>query len=414
MQYAAWATMRASRGERRRSAEVIAFMAPALLALACSPPPRPVPAVPPAAPVAQSDDASSPRPDASAGASPEVSVSPEMERLLAESERLEDPVITFSRVAQTPPPRRYAVARRGHFPVREAAHAVIYTFGWSLVPGACGPDEPLPFTRAGTLCPEVVSPGVVLDADEIGRVTALLSESDAALAEQKKSSHWSRRAVTRCDFEPHHVVAFYDARGVVLGQILVCFTCGEWQVTPGSESLGGGDPAVMTPDERASLAALFDAHGLAAWRFGSKNDEVMAYERAVDGTPREPTKAGLERRARRLAEGSGAPPSSRVRDLGVVDRQKLCDWSAHRVEPTGEAWRERGYRCDDGRTWTTTATVAACATAPVSCDRTVAEIEACLRVYREPEDLCSASPPPQCAGLLDCLPGIVLRGDAGR
>lgn len=410
MRYVVGTTMRATRSESTRSAEAIALVALALLALACSPP-RPAPVVPP---LESSADAAPPSTDASAGASPEVSVSPEMERLLAESERLEDPDITFSRVAQTPPPRRYSVARRGRFPVRETARAVIYTFGWSLVHGACGPDDPVPFTRAGTLCPDVVSPGVVLDADETGRVTALLSASDAALAEAKKSSHWSRRAVTRCDFDPHHVVAFYDARGVALGQILVCFTCGEWQVTPGAESLGGGDPAVMTPDERATMAALFDAHGFAAWRFGSKSDEVMAYERSVYGTRKQPTKAGLERRARRLAKGSGAPPSSRVRDLDVVDRQKLCDWSAYRVEPTGEAWRERCYQCDDGRKWTTTTTVAACATTPVSCDRTVADIEACLRVYREPDDLCSASPPPPCAGLLDCLPGIVLRGNAGR
>ncbi len=329
----------------------------------------------------------------------------ELERLIAERDRLRDPGLTFSRFPQTAPPRPYSIPPRGAFPDRaRVARAVLYTFGRSRVPG-CTAVNRLPFTSAGTLCPDVVAPGVELDADELRRAFDLVPA--AIIAHQGRSA---KRPVLRCEFDPHHAVAFFDAAGSVVAKMLVCFSCGEWIVAPTTEALGGVEPSMMSENEHATLAKLFDAHGLAAWAFsGALAEEVGRYELATYGTEDEPTQAGLARRARRLAPGSGAPKSTAIRDLSREERQALCDWAAHEARPAGREARNSGYECEDGRSWSTAANEPECATSKSTCGHTVGEVEACLRVFREPDHFCVAPPAP-CLGVLECLPGVRLRG----
>lgn len=376
-------------------------LVPAVALGACAPHPRARPAPVPTRLYAEPPS----RPTASAAPSaPRSPRAGELERWIAERDRLGDPGITFSRVAQTPPPRRYAVPKLGAFPERgRVARVVLYTFGRGRVAG-CTDEARLPFTSAGTLCPDVVAPGVELEAEERRSVEELVPAAEAATAPAGKPS----RPILRCGFDPHHAVAFFDQKGNVVAKMLVCFSCGEWLVSPGSDALGGSSPAMMTPHESESLAKLFDAHGLAAWPFGGPlADEVAAYERETYGTDDQPTPAGVERRSRRLARGSGAPRDTPVRELARADRRRLCDWVADEVRPAGSRQGFHGYECLDGRTWTSGATEPDCATTPTTCARTVREVEACLRVFREPDHLCQP-PPPECVGVLECLPGIRL------
>lgn len=266
--------------------------------------------------------------------------------------------------------------------------------------------------QTSTLCGDVVAPGVEVTGDERAKIEALVPTAEATLAEQKTHGHWTLRASMRCGFDAHHAVALYDSTGTVIAKMLLCFTCGEWIVSPGSDATGRAEPRTMTSDERKTLAEIFDRHGLAAWACDTPlATEVSEYERRAFGTEREPTARGKARRLARLASGSGAPKDVAIRDLGRSDRAKLCEWAASEVRPTREGTGTHGYECTGGAQWVSEMTEPTCATAPSSCTKTVAEVESCLRVFREPEDLC-ASPgdvPAECRGLLDCLPGLVRR-----
>src|SRR5579871_581726 len=110
-------------------------LAAALVAWGCSPRRATATAPTPAPPASGSSIDATPAPSADAGASAQLPRSPEMERRIAEMERLGDPAITFRGVTQTPPPRGYAVPARGVFPTRGVARVVLYTFGW--VGGGC-------------------------------------------------------------------------------------------------------------------------------------------------------------------------------------------------------------------------------------------------------------------------------------
>jgi len=333
----------------------------------------------------------------------------ELGRLLAERDALADPRATFSAITQRAPRRPYAVAAQGPFPrPGDAAEIRLYTFGRGRLEG-CPAGPRLPFTEEGTLCADVVVPGVVLGAVHRARVESLVPDAEARLVEEKKGDYVASRPVTRCDFDPHHAVAFFDAEGSAIAKILVCFSCGEWIVSPSSEATGGTEPHQMTPAERATLAALFDVHGLAAWAMaGPLADEVRAYEVARFGTEQAPTALGLARRATRLAPGSGAPRDTPMRALSRADRARLCAWIAAEVRPAREPTRTRGYACTSGARWTNRIAEPACATTPTACESTVGEVEACLRVLREPEDLCAAPEEVSkaCQGLLGCLPGL--------
>lgn len=334
----------------------------------------------------------------------------ELERLLAERDALADSSRTFSVLTQTRPKTPYSVPQLGKFPAPGVAtRVVLYAFGRAPVAG-CDDDARAPFTAQGTLCGNVVAPGVEVTGEERAKIEALVPSAEALVERQKRDSHRISRAVMRCGFSAHHAVALFDATGSVIAKMLLCFTCGEWIVSPGSEATGGKDPRVMSDEERHTLAEIFDRHGLAAWACDTPlAHEVHEYELETFGTEREPTARGSARRLARLASGSGAPKDIAIRNLGSRDRARLCEWAAREVRPTREPARSRGYACPSGVEWGSEMTEPSCATSPTRCTKTVGEVEACLRVFREPEDLCAspAEVPTECRDLLDCLPGIV-------
>lgn len=336
-----------------------------------------------------------------------------MERLVAERDHLSDAASTFSRVVQALPSRPYAVRTRGTFPSHEVSSSTLFTFGRSRVRGTC---EHPPFTSAGTLCGDVVAPGAVLDSEERRIVTGL------AEAAATRSNHEVSPA--RC-FDPHHAIAYFDSGGAVVANVLVSFSCAAWSISP-STSENVAKPRAMLPHEQDALAKLFDGHGLAAWARRlvrhvppflvehppptTLETEVDAYELATYGTEESPTPAGVERRGRRLMAGSGAPKEKPLRDLSAEQRRELCEWMTEEARPTrgptSYGAGEHGYECDDGRRWISTRGGPACWTNKTECAHTVAEVESCLRVFREPDHLCT-SPPRECAAVRECLPGFV-------
>jgi hypothetical protein len=341
-------------------------------------------------------------------AAPPTSVGPSAEERAYQAEldlrdRLADRRITFAEKGQPPPKHPFRVPAKGPFPKREAiARAELLTFRRSRIPGCSNK----PVTPNGAYCPDVVAPVATATDEEL---EALVPIAQGKLGDrvyvgpngQKRVS----KAVVRCGgFDPHHAVVFYDRDGRALGTIVVCFTCHEWLVTPGNDETGGDTPSVMSAAERQKLQDIFEAHKLGARLFGDDDyaDRVHAYERQIYGTRLLPTPAGLERRRQRLLPGSGVPKDRPMRDLGKDDRAKLCGFVETEVRPRhGGA----GYECLNGARFSVDADPATCAKAPWTCAATVGEVETCLSVFHEPNDLCGETKP-ECKAVLGCLPGV--------
>lgn len=359
--------------------------------------------LPSARPVALSDagatDASPPPSATSAGPSAEERA---YQAELDLRDRLADRRITFAEKGQPPPKHPFRVPAKGPFPKREAiARAELLTFGRSTIAGCA--TEPL--APSGAYCPDVVAPVATATDEELEALVPIaqgkLGDRVHVGADGKKHV---TRAVMRCGFDPHHAVVFYDRDGRALGTIVVCFTCHEWLVTPGNDETGGDTPSVMSVAERQKLQDIFEAHKLGARLFGDDDyaDRVHAYERQIYGTRDLPTPAGLERRRQRLLPGSGLPKDRPMRDLGRDDRTKLCEFFGSEVRPRhGGA----GYECLNGARFSVDADAATCAKAPWTCTATVGEVETCLSVFHEPNDLCGETKA-ECKAVLGCLPGV--------
>lgn len=331
----------------------------------------------------------------------EPQVSPELEALLTERDSLLDWRNTFFQRPQTRPKSFRPLLSRGTFPFRRIASARAFTFGYALQP--CD-EEAIPFAKDGTLCPNVVAPGVELSSPALERAVNLVKHADEAF---QHDSHVGR-PVTRCEFDPHHAIVFYDQGGAPLAKLVVCFTCGEILAVPGSPAMGKGAPALMMGNERATLAELFDEARLGAWLFDeTKAERLSAYEADVYGRAPNLTKRGLQRRRERVAKGSGVAGDKSVRDLDAPERARLCTWFGEELAARdlrdGPRW-ERGYECTDGRR-RTLGSFASCSARPMTCDVPVARVEACLSTFLRPlTEICDTPEPEACAGLATCLP----------
>ncbi len=312
---------------------------------------------------------------------------------------------------ENPPRPRRTIPTAGVVPVRNVARIEAYAFNRARDRFERGPhcevrDEP--FTREGRTCGDVRLPIATLSPDELARVTSLLTASEARLAEMKKGKHIVKRAVVRCGFDPHHALALFDANDQLLGRIVVCFSCHEWLVLPASEATGGGEHAVMTPDETTELRAILDAHDLGASLFeDEKVREAYAYDNARYGWRDQLTALGVARRKARLARSSsGVATTRRLVDLSREDRALLCGWLADDVRPSlARTGASHGFECERGESWSVDYGEAACAERPLTCTAAVADVEACLRDFLAPDHLCGPAPK-TCDGLLGCLPGI--------
>jgi hypothetical protein len=357
--------------------------------------------------------------------------SAEMEALLLERERLASAEGTFGRTKQTAPQGFTPLRKLGVFPKVTVARAAIVALTGTDRQSSCPSSEDEPLAANGTFCSDARIPGFDLSAAELTEVLAMVPES----MQKPKDGHVTKRGSARCAFDPHHALVFYNSKGTPVATIVVCLSCGEWIVAPGSEASGGTKPSVMSNEERATLVRIASAHGLAPWRFDEHDktrEQLRAYLDARYGTEMEPTAEGVARRAKRLALGPGLDRSKPLRDLGDAERMKLCQWIRAEVRPargvrsqvslTGferDHWLETlplvdvavlkgvegyGYICQQNGDWTASYTDEGCAKNTLSCASSVASLETCLVSFREPDDICK--PRPECEALMGCLPWI--------
>ncbi len=317
-------------------------------------------------------------------------------------DHLADRRVTFAAVGQAAPRHPFRVPAKGPSPKREAiTRAELVTFGRSSSLPRCDRE---PLAPSGAYCPDVVAPVAAATDDELEALVPIAQGKLGQRVTMRDGGRHVMRAVMRCGFDPHHAVVFFDRDGRVVGTIVVCFTCHEWIVAPGNDENGGDAPSVMSDAERTKLQAIFEAHRLGARLYADDDyaDRVRGYERRIYGTRELPTEVGLERRRRRLLVGSGVPKDRPLRDLAQDERKKLCEFFGSEVRPRRGA---AGYECEDGRRYGVDDDPATCAKAPSPCGATVGEVEACLAVFHEPNDLCGVAKS-ACKPLLSCLPGV--------
>jgi hypothetical protein len=260
--------------------------------------------------------------------------------------------------------------------------------------GAC-PDEPV--RRDGTLSPEVVHPGVRLSEDQVRRLLALVEHPDERM----------RGIVQRCGFDPHHAFVFYDARGLPVAEIMVCFTCGEWMAMP--------QPATMTRlmgDHHAPLKAFCEELHLGGCWVGQ--DDLGDRLRAA-----------AERRRKRNGGswwpggdllGSGLDRDRHVDTLTPAERRLLCTASAEAMLTVGKALRGRpgtGYECQDGHTLSFLY-LPECIERSPRCGVSVGAVEACMQ--RLPGDVCEQEEATRaaCDPVRSCLPAVRFGATAKR
>jgi hypothetical protein len=339
-----------------------------------------------------------------------------MEALLAEEASFADRARTFGTAAQKAPGGYRPPTALGAFPYSRIATAAAITFGHVAPRGERCATEREPLRRDGTFCGDVAAPVAQLTAAERDEILELLHEAERAHAAQRATGTYTLRGRLRCGFDPHHAVIFFDDKGRPVARVLLCLTCGEWIVSPGSEATGGSAPAIIAGPEQRTLRRILDAHKLGAWMYDEQRRTALReYDERIFGTESALTPRGVARREQRLATGSGVASGKSMRALDAAERTSLCRWTLEEVRPalgrhrSGEGY---GYECPSGETWTARYGGPDCGKRTIDCARTVGEVEACLRVFREPEHLC-ADHPAACDGILDCLPGFV-RGTPSR
>lgn len=190
--------------------------------------------------------------------------------MAAELLRLRDASNTFGAQTQTPRKdwRPLPAARRGPFPRAAVAEIRAYAFGFDSrteLDTKCDVLAP-----DGTFCPSVVAPGTQLSPEQREQLMRLVI--GAKSEEVTSEGRHAKRAVTRCGFEAHHAFLFFDAAGRPVAELLVCFTCSEWALTPATESVNA-TPAMMWDDERIALRSLCEELKLGGCFLG--DDEVM-------------------------------------------------------------------------------------------------------------------------------------------
>jgi hypothetical protein len=232
-----------------------------------------------------------------------------------------------------------------------------------------------------------------------------------ALREAKrKGGSYQTRAVTRCDFDPHHTIVFYDRDGAALGGAAVCFTCGEWRIFP---KIQDGD-GIMSEQECTTLSSLFDGFALGARLFDdAAASELSEYlERVYGRPPDQLTEAGKARRAHELARGSGVEPMKDARSLTVDERARICLWFQDELRRNRSTARPGGgFECANGRKFAVRDdSVAQCANSKVNCEVTTAQLEACLgEIVVDAAALCAPTLPVACRDVIACLPQLTWR-----
>lgn len=343
---------------------------------------------------------SPPPPPASARPSPSAappSLDPAVEKAIAEIEHLSNPFSTY--LTRDPPPVRgfapIPAKRGGRFP--GAGYAEVrgyaYRFVHDLLRGGedarCGGGRQAVLTSKGELCPTVVAPGVKLSEEQAARLVALAEQPDPEV----------RRIVTRCEFDPHHAFVFYDARGVPVAELLVCFSCGQWDLLPApsgvSELMGKNEPELRRLCEELKLGGCH----LGDDAFTDKIREARQARRAKEPAPR----------ALGLPAALGIDGSTPLKDLSPQQRWATCLASGHYTLSRTSYALAQGFQCENDPRVGRFTHVWECRDSFPSCDVPLERVDACWPRFVEDPCKTEAETRALCEGLDGCLPRLEWR-----
>lgn len=265
----------------------------------------------------------------------------------------------------------------------------------------------MPFTADGRLERSVVLPEVTLSDDDRDRIVGMVHA--AVERRSPRVSRMTKRAVTRCEFDPHHVLVFFDLEGRPLGKLVICMSCHEVLSFPHLSAFHDrpGEPAAL---ESADLAAIREVLGhhpeLGAWAY-EDDDELTAYELRTYGPAEAPTELGRQREAARRARSSTVLPEETP--ANDAERERFCHWVATEARARNRTTHAvGGFECASGRAYSFLDEGSGCERL---CKTTFMRMEACLRssFLDGPDRICASGPAPECAGLLGCLPWVTWR-----
>jgi hypothetical protein len=320
---------------------------------------------------------------------------PEADAILADEERLGDFRNLYFLREQRPPRGFRPLDQRPARRLRDTPFAEVRAYAYRFHndrlglchPARACPDEPV--MPDGTLSPEVISPGVRLSEDQVRRLLSLVEHADEHV----------RGMSLRCGFDPHHAFVFYDARGVPVAEIMVCFTCGEWEALP----------------EQASMTRLMGAHGALLHAFCEElhlggcwvgRDDLK--DRIHAAAERRRKQNGGSWWPRGEAPDLGLSPTRRVDTLTLAERRLHCLQSMEDILVEGKALFShpgQGLECKNGRALSYLQ-VAECVERAPRCAVTVGAVRACLR--RLPSDVCEKEEATRaaCDPVRSCLPAV--------
>ena len=262
------------------------------------------------------------------------------------------------------------------------------------------------FDKKGRFCPHIVEPGVELQEGQFKRMLAFLAQAEAGAFRESESASRPR---SRCEFDPHHFVLFLDAENRPVGQLEICFTCGEWLAQPHSEALSGDAPAMMYSEERRFLLALCDELKLPGCFVG---DEVFMeafykYRQNIyfdsNGDASERAKQEL------LKKQSGVDGAGALKNASDEDKIRLCALAQEYLSFSFIGSRNFAL-CEQEHRALQRWSFQECISQFPRCSAKMEQAESCLRKIVEPPSFwCKDSLPDECKGLEDCTLGFSIR-----
>ncbi len=268
-------------------------------------------------------------------------------------------------------------------------------------------DEPCNiFDRNGRFCYHVIDPGVPLQQDQFDRLAAFLSKAEAGGFREGESQN---RARTRCEFEPHHFILLMDEKDKPLGQLEICFTCGEWLSLPHSEAISGDAPALMYGEEKRFLRSLCEELKLPGCFFG--DDELMGalfdYRKKVYFD--ENGDASARAKTELAKKSSGVKGALMLKDVPELDKARLCAFAQEYLSYSFV--RQRHFSvCEQEHRGIERLSFKECLSQFPKASKTVDQAERCIRKLAGPPAMwCKESLPDECVGLESSTIGFSIR-----
>lgn len=206
-------------------------------------------------------------------------------------------------------------------------------------------------------------PGADLTAAQLARAADILRLAP-------DPSAWRKRPSISC-FEPHPAVVFFDARDAPVGEIDVCFGCGNFTLTNVRDGEGG-----MTDEEGMFFAdTCRDQHAGGCPPPGTyrmPDLPPLPEHAAVRALSADEQSEHWRRGA--LAEPLDLDASARLADLSARQQRLACAWLVSATR------RSHGsLECEDGRRMGVQETAACLTPIARGCEATVGDLAACVR-----------------------------------